>query len=78
MLGHTYGVYISAVNAIGEGALSDTLTVYTGIVPQRMTGASAPVLFSSTSTSITISWLPNTSAETRYKHHCLFTIAQPS
>jgi hypothetical protein len=58
VLGHTYEVYITAVNAIGEGAGSTAFTVYTGVVPVKMTGSSAPVLSSSTSTSITISWLP--------------------
>lgn len=49
---------MSAVNAIGEGAFSAPLTVHTGVIPTKMTGASAPVLAASTSTSITISWLP--------------------
>lgn len=58
VLGHTYAVSVSAVNSIGEGAQSTALSVHTGIIPSKMTGASAPVLSSSTSTSITISWLP--------------------
>ena len=58
VLGHTYAVSVGAVNAIGEGARSVALSVHTGVIPSKMSGASAPVLSSSTSTSITISWLP--------------------
>ncbi len=58
VLGHSYKVGVSAVNAIGEGARSPTFDLHTGVVPSKMTGSSAPVLDSSTPTSITIRWLP--------------------
>ena len=58
VLGHTYEVSVTAVNDIGEGVKSTALTVYTGVAPSKMTGTSEPYLDSSTSTSITIRWLP--------------------
>jgi len=59
VLGHSYQVSVSAVNAIGEGAKSaPVLALHTGLAPSKMTGTSAPSLDSSTSTSITIKWLP--------------------
>jgi hypothetical protein len=42
-LGHTYLVTVSAVNIILEGAQSSPLTLYTGVVPSKMTGTSAPI-----------------------------------
>ena len=60
-LGHSYQVSVSAVNLIGEGATSSpAFDVHTGVVPSKMIGSSAPQLDSSTSTSITIKWLPPT------------------
>jgi hypothetical protein len=58
VLGHSYEVTVSAVNAIGEGARSAALPLHTGVVPSKMIGPSAPQLSASSSTSITISWLP--------------------
>lgn len=58
-LGASYSVSVSAVNSIGEGSQSSpVLVLHTGVVPSKMTGASAPLLNASTSLSITISWLP--------------------
>jgi len=57
-LGHTYSVTASSVNIIEESAQSAALTLYTGVRPSKMTGTSAPVHKSSSSTSITIEWLP--------------------
>lgn len=58
VLGHSYEVSVSAVNAIGEGAKSTALPLHTGVAPSKMMGPHAPRLSSSSSTSITISWLP--------------------
>jgi hypothetical protein len=59
VLGHSYEVSVSAVNAIGEGAKSTpVLALHTGLAPSKMTGTSAPSLDSSASTTISIKWLP--------------------
>jgi hypothetical protein len=59
VLGQSYQVSVSAVNAIGEGERSTpALDVYTGVTPSKMIGSRAPRHSSSTSTSITIEWLP--------------------
>jgi hypothetical protein len=57
-LGHTYKVTVSAFNEIGEGQKSTQFDLHTGVKPMKLTGASAPKLKSSTTTSITIAWLP--------------------
>lgn len=58
-LGRSYKVTVSSFNQIGEGSQSTpALDLHTGVVPERLTGASAPVLSESSSTKITIKWLP--------------------
>ena len=59
VLGHSYQVSVSAVNAIGESTKSTpVLALHTGLQPSKMIGSSAPRLDTSTSTSISIKWLP--------------------
>jgi hypothetical protein len=57
-MGASYEVSVASVNDIGDSSLSNALTLHTGIKPTKLTGTSAPHHKSSSSTHITIEWLP--------------------
>ena len=57
-MGHTYLVSVTAVNAIGESAASNILTVNAGTIPSKIYSVS---YVSSTTTTIKFKWLNPTS-----------------